>query len=206
MFILIKWPRWLLSVVWKSGSYKRAGWQVRAAIRNKANRRMEMAKMLMLCVCLTSVFLHCAEVRVVPFIFWYRHERLHEVFFFRFQSKSNQTDRTFKYITRHRQIQENARFNFMYWAVWNWEIENIYTICVFNEENIGKNVFRDQIYWSFMSNLKWQAADSSFTHSMSSQQSDAHLFNHMQSWWMASLRRNILTALHIVVINYYRVT
>lgn len=124
-------------------------------------------------------------------------------FFFRFQSKSNQTDRTFKYITRHRQIQENARFNFMYWAVWNWEIENI---CVFNEENIGKNVFRDQIYWSFMSNLKWQAADSSFTHSMSSQQSDVHLFNHMQSWWMASLRRNILTALHIVVINYYRMT
>lgn len=88
MFILIKWPCWLLSVVWKSGSYKRAGWQVRPAIRNKANRRMEMAKMLMFCVCLTSVFLHCAEVRLVPFIFWYRHERLHEFFFFSVFSRS----------------------------------------------------------------------------------------------------------------------
>lgn len=69
-----------LSCWWLPGRFKRADRQLRATMRSTANTRMETAKTLLLCVCLT-VSLRCAEVRHMSFIFSYQQEKDGPLFF-----------------------------------------------------------------------------------------------------------------------------
>lgn len=75
---------WLLP-----GWFKRADRQWRATMRNTANTRMETAKTLLLCVCLTFVSLRCTEVRDMNFIFPYQLET-DELFVFSNRSQIRQ--------------------------------------------------------------------------------------------------------------------
>lgn len=140
---------WLLP-----GWFKRADRQLRATMRSTA--RMETAKTLLLCVCLTFVSLRCTEVRDMNFIFSYHQETDGPFFSNRSQIRQIVHLNTSEGLGKFRKM-----LNFLHWAIF------VYFYWTFKEirwREYWHNPLRALFYfWSFMSILKREPPDAVLT-------------------------------------------